>query len=171
MIAFDKAFARTVGLEGGYSDHPADKRGPTMYGITEAVARENGYTGPMQDLSLETAKQIYKSQYWDKMSLDNLEKMSESIAIELFDTAVNMGTGIAVRFLQRALNCFHTKILKVDGIMGAETISNLYSCYDEEKTIILKMLNAQQCVRYMEIVEVNPSQAVFLKGWINNRVS
>src|SRR3546814_13966192 len=40
----------TIGKEGGYSNHPADKCGPTMWGITERVARKNGYTGDMRNL-------------------------------------------------------------------------------------------------------------------------
>ncbi|MGN6123997.1 MAG: glycosyl hydrolase 108 family protein, partial [Sphingomonas oligoaromativorans] len=31
--------------EGGYSARPADKGGPTRFGISEAVARAHGYKG------------------------------------------------------------------------------------------------------------------------------
>ncbi|OUJ77248.1 hypothetical protein BXA17_19190, partial [Acinetobacter baumannii] len=50
--------------EGGYVNNPADRGGATKFGITEAVARENGYKGNMKDLPLEFAKSIYKKQYW-----------------------------------------------------------------------------------------------------------
>src|SRR3546814_18305690 len=39
----------TIGKEGGYSNHPADNGGPTMWGITERVARKKDQTGEQQD--------------------------------------------------------------------------------------------------------------------------
>lgn len=49
--------------EGGYVNNPADRGGETKYGITEAVARTNGFKGNMKDLPLDVAKAIYKKQY------------------------------------------------------------------------------------------------------------
>lgn len=57
--AFEKAFNHTVGVEGGYSDHPSDRGGKTMFGITEAVARSYGYSGDMRSMPISTAKDIY----------------------------------------------------------------------------------------------------------------
>ena len=71
-MAFDQALQHTVSLEGGYSNHAADRGGATDYGITEAVARENGYTGSMKDLPLSTAKEIYERRYWKPLHLDDI---------------------------------------------------------------------------------------------------
>ena len=99
-IAFDKAFEHTIGKEGGYSNHPSDRGGETMWGITIAVARDYGYAGNMKELPIETAKEIYRKRYWDKANLTEISKMSEPLASKLFDISVNMGVARAGIFFQ-----------------------------------------------------------------------
>src|SRR3546814_3701756 len=48
----------TIGKEGGYSNHPADKGGPTMWGITERVARKNGYRSEEHTSELQSLMRI-----------------------------------------------------------------------------------------------------------------
>jgi lysozyme family protein len=93
--------------EGGYVNHPADKGGPTCFGITEAVARAHGYGGNMRHLPREDAAAIYTRMYWLRPRFDDIAKRSGPIAAELFDTGVNMGPGVAVTFLQRALTALN----------------------------------------------------------------
>ena len=72
--------------EGGYSNHPADRGGPTKFGITEAVARAHGYSGAMRELPREEAVAIYKRLYWLRPRFDHVARRSAAIAAELFDT-------------------------------------------------------------------------------------
>ena len=130
MNAFDEAIADLLGIEGDYSDDPADSGGKTRFGITEAVARRHGYTGPMRELPAATAKAIYRADYWDAQSLDTIAMLSYSIAWEIFDTGVNMGTSQAGEFLQMSLNAFnrqatHYPDIEVDGEIGPATIDAL----------------------------------------------
>ncbi|MFX8421989.1 glycosyl hydrolase 108 family protein, partial [Acinetobacter baumannii] len=62
--------------EGGYVNNPADRGGATKYGITQAVARTNGFKGSMKDLPLDVAKAIYKKQYWTAPRFDQVNAVS-----------------------------------------------------------------------------------------------
>ena len=89
--------------EGGYVSHPADRGGPTCFGITEAVARAHGYRGAMAELPHDEAAAIYRRLYWLRPRFDQVAARAPRIAAELFDTGVNMGPAVAAAFLQRAL--------------------------------------------------------------------
>lgn len=170
-----------INREGGYVNIPADRGGPTKYGITEAVARQNGYKGHMKDLPLSLAKDIYRKQYWIQPRFDQVNAISPLVAEELLDTGVNCGVGFARPTLQRALNLLNNQgkggwpDLAVDGIYGSETLGALKTFLakrgkEGEKTL-LKVLNILQGNRYIEIAERNPRQEQFFFGWITNRVA
>lgn len=177
---FNHAFEKLILVEGGYSDHAADLGGKTKYGITEAVARANGYNGDMAALTIDRAKVIYKAQYWDTLRLDQVLPMAPSIAEELFDTAVNMGVSKAGEFLQRALAAFNRQgkdypDLKPDGVVGPMTISALHTYLrirgKEGEEVLHRALNALQGARYVEITEARPANEAFTYGWFLRRVA
>ena len=111
---FDDAFVRLLGHEGGYSNHPADKGGETNWGITQAVARENGYTGAMIDMRVDQAKAIYLVKYWARVQA---EILPSELRYSVFDAAVNSGVSQAVKWLQRAAGA------EDDGILGPQTLT------------------------------------------------
>jgi lysozyme family protein len=115
-MSFDVAFSRLMGAEGSYADHPRDKGGKTMWGITEAVARANGYQGEMKSLPREKAKEIAKKAYWDPLKCDQMPFM---VAFQVFDGGYNSGIGQSARWLQRALD------VADDGKIGPVTLSAL----------------------------------------------
>src|SRR6056297_3531322 len=102
MASFEIAVRETLEKEGKFANHWADKGGKTMYGITEKVARDRGYTGKMKDLSKDTAIAIYREEYWDILNLDYVS--SQTLANELFDTGVNCGVRTVGKWLQEDLN-------------------------------------------------------------------
>lgn len=111
--AFDEALSRLIGHEGGFVDHPADPGGATNWGITERVARANGYTGAMRAMPRSVAAQIYRRQYWAAVRADDLPR---EIAFQVFDAAVNHGPTQAVRWLQAAVGTTQ------DGLIGPKTL-------------------------------------------------
>lgn len=165
--------------EGGYVNHPADRGGPTNWGITEQVARAYGYGGRMQDMPQGVARQIYLERYWTQPRFNLVNDHSAAIAEELLDTGVNMGTGVAARFLQRALNVLNLEgrtypDIVVDGAIGRMTLAALQAYLSfrgrDGHVVLLRALNAQQGVRYIEIAEARPSQEAFVHGWLLHRV-
>src|SRR3546814_19999637 len=88
--------------EGGYVDHPADRGGPTNWGITLPVARAAGFMGDMRDLPQNLARDIYRDRYWEHPRFDAVARVSPPVAAEMFDTGVNMGAAVSVGFLPGA---------------------------------------------------------------------
>lgn len=177
----DQYIADLIKREGGYVNNPADRGGATNFGITEGVARANGYRGRMQDLPIDVARQIYKYQYWEAPRFNKINELSQSVAEELLDTGVNCGTGFAKPLLQRALNLLNNQgkagygDLVVDGVYGPGTLTALRTFLNMRgktgESALVKILNIMQGQRYIEICERNPGQEQFFYGWIANRIS
>ena len=107
VLDVDRLIDDLIEREGGFVNHPADKGGPTCFGITEAVARASGYAGPMRLLPRDEAAAIYQRLYWLRPRFDEIAKRSPRVAAELFDSGVNMGPAVAATFLQRALTALN----------------------------------------------------------------
>jgi lysozyme family protein len=166
--------------EGGYVANAADTGGPTRFGITEAVARANGYRGAMRDFPRDEAAAIYKRLYWLRPRLDEVAARSRRIAEELFDTGVNMGPAVAVTFLQRALTALNRSgkdyaDLVPDGRIGPATLGALDAFLAVRgqrsgETVLLRALEALQGERYLRLAERRPANEAFLYGWLANRI-
>jgi lysozyme family protein len=166
--------------EGGYVDHPADKGGPTCFGITEAVARSNGYSGVMAALPRDEAAAIYRRLYWLRPRFDEIAARAPRVAAELFDTGVNMGPAVAATFLQRALTALNRNgadysDLVPDGRLGQRTFDALDGFLEARgsrggETVLLRALEALQGERYLRLAERRPANEAFLYGWLTNRI-
>ena len=148
-MTFDEAFHELLGHEGGYVDHPKDPGGATRWGVTERVARANGYTGDMREFPVDMAKAIYRKQYWDAVRADDLPV---ALRYPTFDGAVNSGNTQAVKWLQRAVGAVD------DGIIGPQTIRMANSANPEQSA--RRMLG--QRLRFMTERATWPA---FGRGW------
>lgn len=146
---FETAFARLLGHEGDFSDHPDDPGGKTRFGVTEAVARRVGYRGDMRQLPLELAQRIYREEYWTPVRADDLPA---TIRYAVFDAAVNSGTKQAIRWLQRAASTAD------DGVLGPKTLAAVHALNAEA----LRMKILAQRLRFMTALDNWPS---FSRGW------
>lgn len=184
MALFKIAYDVVKKNEGGYVNNPKDAGGETYKGIARkrhpgwkgwamvdaAKTAPGGFefnlstNGKLQSLVLD----FYKKEFWDVLALDHVKE--QSIATELFDTSVNMGTGIAAMFLQQVLNATNRNgrdypDLKEDFVIGPATINTLNS--HRSPGNVLKLLNCLQGARYIDICRNRPVNEEFMPGWLN----
>ena len=168
-----------IAREGGYSNHPADRGGPTRWGVTEAVARAHGYRGDMRSYPREDAVAVYRRIYWLRPGFDRIATHAPKIAAELFDTGVNMGPEVAAGFLQRALTALNRGAsdypdIQVDRRVGDATVAALRTFLARRgaggEAVLLKAIEALQGERYLRLAEQRPANEAFLCGWLANRL-
>jgi lysozyme family protein len=176
----DDIIDNLIEREGGYSNNKNDLGGETIYGITEKVARANGYKGVMNQMPVSVARQIYFSEYVIKPGFDKVVMLSPAIAFELVDTGINMGVDVSARFFQRVLNAFNDKgelyaDIPIDGDIGRVTM-NALSLYlarrgAQAEKGMLAALNSLQGARYIHLCEAREANESFAFGWLINRVA
>lgn len=184
-MSFDKAFSKTMAHEGGYVNDPDDRGGETYRGVSRRFNPDwRGW--PIVDAQKSKSsfprslkgngelrvlvKSFYKVNYFDPFKGDD---MPEELAIEMFDTAVNMGVDRGVEFLQEALNYLNRdgKLypdMKVDGSYGSKTHASFHKYLKSDSAeLLLKFLNVLQARQYMEILKRDSTQEKFIRGWFN----
>jgi lysozyme family protein len=180
VIAYiDQLIDELIAREGDFVDHPADTGGPTRWGITQAVARRHGYMGDMNTLPRNVAAAMYKRLYWRVPAFDQLDRLAPKLAAEMFDTGVNMGTGTAIGFLQRALNALNRNgrdypDIPVDRKIGPGTLRAVQAFFRHRgpsaEQVLIKAIDALQGAHYVRLAETRPTQEAFLYGWLANRI-
>lgn len=170
----DQLVDEVIAREGGYVNHPADRGGPTNWGITQAVARQNGFGGDMRALPRAVAEAIYRRLYWERPGFDKVALRYPRVAAEMFDTGINMGPMTAGEFLQRALNALTGANLVLDGAIGPRSLDALDQYRRQRgaagERALVSALDALQGARYIAIVEARPTQRAFVYGWLAHRL-
>ena len=170
--SFKRAFRLIIeGYEGEYSNDKDDPGGETYKGISRNMNKDfegwkiiDSYKGKknypallktddkLQSLVLD----FYKKNYWDAFEGDIL---GDETGEEMFDQSVNLGIERASEHLQRSLNILndrqtHYNDIKVDGIIGDQTIGAYFKCCDMVKEeMLVNVLNMFQAKYYIELME------------------
>lgn len=136
---FENAYNQTRKFEGGYANHPADRGGATIFGISSkywpndfATVKTLVDQGKVKEAE-DYTKEFYKKNFWDP---SGAEKAPPEMQAPLFDAAVNHGVGTAKKMLASSNNDPNQFLDQRQGYMN-------------------------------KIVQNDPSQAVFQKGWQN----
>lgn len=90
---FDKCHTVTSGWEGGWSDHPDDPGGQTMYGVTDAVwqawLKKQGLKSTLvRNITRAQALEIYFEEYWLACGAN---KLAPGVDLATYDASVNSG--------------------------------------------------------------------------------
>lgn len=150
--------------EGGWADHAADKGGKTNMGITLHTWQSCGYDKDLDgdidadDLRLITVEDVYQvfyKKYWCRWKADQIQ--SQSLANIVVDWVWASGYHGITR-VQRLLQ------VKADGIVGQKT---LYALNSANPRGLFDAIKADRIRFIRDIVSRDPSQQVFLKGWMN----
>lgn len=161
MQDLDEALTYLLEEEGGWSNHPADRGGATMYGVPQGTYdawRKSKGKAPAQVRSItqDEARRIYRELYWDAADCDDLPW---PISYLTFDAAVNSGPERAVKWTQAGLG------LSQDGVVGPRTKSAAQAVVREGDGKRLLAIVDQRVAFLARLVQNKPSQAAFLLGW------
>lgn len=164
MADFHFAFRYSLKNEGGFSDHPLDHGGPTNFGITQVTLsrwlKRPVTKAEVKNITEAVAREIYKAWYWDSLDLGMVRH--NGIAAALFDIGIVRGIGSIPKMAQTCCNQFGYELV-VDGHIGPKTLGALNSV--PPPAFILAFAKEAEA-GFNRIVDKNPSQKAFLKGWI-----
>lgn len=102
---FKEVHKLTAEFEGGWSNHPSDPGGKTMYGVTEYVyhswLKSKGLAKkPVRQITIKEAEEIYYQNYWLAAKCHRLNRGVDRM---VYDAAVNSGVGRSRSWLMDAV--------------------------------------------------------------------
>ncbi len=153
-----------LSFEGGYVNHPNDRGGATNKGVTLKTWQAYGYdktedgkvdTEDLKRLSdREVIDRILKPHYWDRCRADEI--LDQSVANIIVDWVWASGVW-GIKHTQGVVG------LQRDGIVGQQTLKALNGCDAQE---LFSRLWSRREEHIRAIVRKDPTQEVFLRGWL-----
>ena len=112
--------------EGGFTNNPKDKGGPTKFGITaETLGNWRGWTRPanaqeVEDLEPQEAADIYRERYILQPGFTPANIPFEPLRVQMIDFGVNSDPARAIRWLQRVL-----RTPAITGVLDTVTLKSI----------------------------------------------
>ena len=162
MNPIDTILDEIIRREGGYVNHPADRGGPTDFGITEQTLgswRQLGRSATaaeVQALTEAEARAIYRQQY---IAGPGFEAVTHLALLHLLvDAGVHSGPKRAVQWLQSSLG------VTADGVIGPKTRAALAAA---DQGVLYGKVLAQRLRHLGRLITNDPRQSAFAAGWMN----
>lgn len=154
--------------EGGFVNHPADKGGPTKFGVTQKTY--SAYLGrpaslqEVKDMDVETAREIFEINY---LTGPRIHLIPNPLMTMVLDMSINHGPRNALKMVQRVVNAAGFGPITVDGRLGPKTRAALNATISAMGNMFQNALVEERIRYYHQKVIEDPTQEVFLKGWTN----
>jgi lysozyme family protein len=157
----DDALEFLLDEEGGWSNHPADRGGATMYGITQKAydswrRKKKRTLQSVRLVSKDEARELYEEEYWLAASC---HKLPWPISYLCFDAAVNSGPLRGKQWVQTGLG------VKADGAIGPASVAAAELAVKSGDAGKLLGIVDARATFLARLVQKTPSQAAFLLGW------
>lgn len=161
-MLIDEMLIAVVRREGGFVHLKADKGGATKFGITQStLSFWRGHPASIDDVKNLTeteAVAIYKDLYYNK---PNISSLPDPLDDFIFDFGVNSGPALAIKALQECLG------ITPDGVCGPVTVA---AAIADMPRIVIKVIK-WRIMMFSRIVKKDPSQIIFLAGWLARTLS
>jgi len=164
--------ARIIDVEKGFVDNPADRGGPTKYGISLGFLADllpGASKADVQALTIDDAVEIYQAEFIIKPGFSSI--LDPVLRWTVVDAAVNHGPKPATKLLQRALG------VKDDGVLGDITRHAIYQADQRKLSIRVCTMRARL---YSLITSKNledkdrdgiPDNLEMLNGWTDRAMT
>lgn len=156
--------ADVIAKEGGFTDHPADRGGPTKFGITKRFLAASLNKKPsditdemIRDLTVDQARKAYHTMIWQRAGVHRLPDAFQPV---MFTWIVMSGPSTPIKTLQRVVGA------KVDGALGPKTAAATRDAL-ARGDLANNSLVTEAIRFFINIVQSDPSQVVWLEGWFN----
>lgn len=157
---FQTAIGPLLQREGSQFIANDNGRGSCKWGITRKTAREfypNCSDDDIARMTPEQAEEFYRMHFWERYQIGRIT--DQALAERVFDMAVNMGGGTAVKMLQRVVG------VKADGILGPHTAAMTNMTQPGEVIGGLKITARRH---YEQLAAADPEKyGDDLPGWLN----
>lgn len=148
---FQKCIDIILRNEGGYVNDPNDPGGETNFGISKRSFPDVD----IKNLTQQMAEQIYFDNFWSKLGFENVTP--DLLALQMFDMAVNAGSGVSIKIVQSIIGV--TK----DGILGPDTTKKIATYYSPDRLVNLYM--DARIDFYKGLAKSKPQFNAYLRSW------
>jgi lysozyme family protein len=154
-------------LTGKVTTLAGDSGGATRYGIASRFHPELIATGFFDESKTDSGRAllialgVYDHTYAAPLHIAQIQH--QGVATALLSFGINAGTNTAAETIQRACSALGQTI-GCDGDLGTKSLTAINTL---PGPALLNQFITSAEAHYRELVETNPTDAVFLHGWLN----